>query len=71
MSAAVWGAGSLNKVTWDQVLPGGRRVFVVLLAVLSVYGRRLGLLEMGDDAARALGVRLEGSRLVLQWWAWL
>ncbi|SKC07988.1 iron complex transport system permease protein [Arthrobacter sp. 31Cvi3.1E] len=64
MSAAVWGAGSLNKITWDQVLPV-MIVFGALLVVLSFYGRRLGLLEMGDDAARALGVRLEGSRLVL------
>ena len=64
MSAAVWGAGSLNKVSWDQVLPVVG-TFAVLLVLLAFYGRRLGLLEMGDDAARALGVRLEGSRLVL------
>ncbi|MFJ4028848.1 FecCD family ABC transporter permease [Paenarthrobacter sp. NPDC089989] len=64
MSAAVWGAGSLNKVSWEQVLPVVL-IFAGLLAVLAFYGRRLGLLEMGDDAARALGVRLEGSRVVL------
>ncbi|MFI2565202.1 FecCD family ABC transporter permease [Paenarthrobacter sp. NPDC018779] len=64
MSAAVWGAGSLNKVSWEQVLPV-LLIFAGLLAVLAFYGRRLGLLEMGDDAARALGVRLEGSRVVL------
>ncbi|MFK0004490.1 FecCD family ABC transporter permease [Paenarthrobacter sp. NPDC090520] len=64
MSAAVWGAGSLNKVSWEQVLPVVL-IFAGLLAVLAFFGRRLGLLEMGDDAARALGVRLEGSRVVL------
>ncbi|MFJ4170995.1 FecCD family ABC transporter permease [Paenarthrobacter sp. NPDC089714] len=64
MSAAVWGAGSLNKVSWEQVLPVVL-IFAGLLGVLAFFGRRLGLLEMGDDAARALGVRLEGSRVVL------
>lgn len=64
MSAAVWGAGSLNKVSWDQVLPVVS-VLVMLWVVLAFYGRRLELLEMGDDAVKALGVRLERSRLVL------
>lgn len=38
---------------------------VVLLPVTFVLARRLGALELGDDAASALGVRVERSRLGL------
>ena len=64
MSAAVWGAGTLNRLSWDQVGPVAACT-LLLVAVLLPMSRRLGLLEMGDDAARALGVRLEASRLLL------
>ncbi|MCR4512782.1 iron chelate uptake ABC transporter family permease subunit [Aeromicrobium sp. 50.2.37] len=37
----------------------------VLLPVVLVLSRRLGALELGDDAASALGVDVERSRLVL------
>jgi iron complex transport system permease protein len=37
----------------------------VLLPIVLVFARRLSLLELGDDKARALGVRTEGARLVL------
>ncbi|RYY49787.1 MAG: iron ABC transporter permease [Actinomycetales bacterium] len=37
----------------------------VLLPVVLVLSRRLGALELGDDAASALGVSVERSRLVL------
>lgn len=63
MAAAAWGAGTLNRITWDQVGPV-LLCTAVLLGVLAAQGRRLGLLEMGDDAARALGVRLESTRLL-------
>jgi len=64
MSAAVWGAGTLNRVSWDHVLPVALST-LLLATVLLCFGKNLALLEMGDDAARALGVRLEVSRLVL------
>lgn len=64
MVAAVWGAGSLNGVTWQQTGVGSVLVAVLLLAVL-VLGRPLRQLELGDDAAQALGVRVEASRLLL------
>ncbi|UQE76366.1 iron chelate uptake ABC transporter family permease subunit [Gordonia sp. PP30] len=64
MSAAAWGAGSLSTSTWAQVW-----IAVVVLVVLAValvpYAGRMKLLEMGDDAATALGVRAERTRLVL------
>lgn len=62
--AALWGAGSVNDVDWSDV----RRALVAGgLAVLPVLwcGRRLGLLELGDDAARAFGVHVERTRLAL------
>ncbi|MFE4194263.1 iron-enterobactin ABC transporter permease [Paenarthrobacter sp. NPDC056912] len=64
LAAAVWGAGSLNGITWEQAAPAAVVVVVVGLATLGV-ARRMQLLEMGDDAARALGVRAEPTRLLL------
>ncbi|MFI2619506.1 FecCD family ABC transporter permease [Streptomyces sp. NPDC018584] len=62
--AVVWMTGSLDGRDWDQVWP-----LLVLCAVLVplvlVYGRPLRMLEMGDDVANALGVRVERTRLVL------
>lgn len=61
--AQLWLSGSLAGRSWDHAVP----VLVALLAllpVLLIQGRNLGLLEMGDDVARALGVRVEASRLV-------
>nr|WP_306422939.1 iron-enterobactin ABC transporter permease [Paenarthrobacter aurescens] len=64
LAAAVWGAGSLNGITWEQAAPAAVVAVVVGLATLAV-ARRMQLLEMGDDAARALGVRAEPTRLLL------
>ncbi|MFJ4027421.1 iron-enterobactin ABC transporter permease [Paenarthrobacter sp. NPDC089989] len=64
LAAAVWGAGSLNGITWEQAAPAAVVIVVVGLATLGA-ARRMQLLEMGDDAARALGVRAEPTRLLL------
>ncbi|HEY0215621.1 MAG TPA: iron chelate uptake ABC transporter family permease subunit [Cellulomonas sp.] len=64
MMAAVWGAGSLNALGWPQVGPTVA-LLVVLTPVLVALGRRAALLEMGDDAAHALGLRPELTRLAL------
>lgn len=62
--AAIWGAGSLNGLDWSDA-----RHAVIALAIIVLplcwYGRSLGLLELGDDAARALGLRVEQHRLGL------
>lgn len=60
--AQMWLSGSLAARSWDHAVPVMLAV-VLLLPVLLVQGRSLGLLEMGDDVARALGVRVEASRL--------
>jgi iron complex transport system permease protein len=64
MAAAVWGAGSLNGITWEQAAPAAAVVAVVGIATLFAE-RAMRMLEMGDDAARALGVRAEPVRLLL------
>ncbi len=63
-SAAVWLVGTLNGRTWEYVRLVGLAL-LVLTPLLLLYGRRLQLLEMGDDSARSLGVRVNRSRLIL------
>lgn len=64
ISAAVWGAGSLNATTWNQVAFGGAVIGALLVATARL-SRPLRQLELGDDAAAALGVRAEPARLAL------
>jgi iron complex transport system permease protein len=64
MSAQVWLIGSLNGRRWDHVRPVAL-VVAVLLPIAFYFSRRLALLEMGDDTARALGVPVGRTRLVL------
>lgn len=62
VTANLWLAGSLNARTWVHVWPvlGGVMVLVPLVALAA---RRLTMIEMGDDVARQLGVRVERTRL--------
>jgi iron complex transport system permease protein len=62
--AVVWLTGSLNGRSWDHARP----VALALAALLPVavgLARHLRLLELGDDAARGLGGRVELSRAAL------
>ena len=54
--AAHWMIGSVNGRGWEHVWPVAAALAVLVPAAL-VLARPLALLEMGDDAARALGVR--------------
>ncbi|MFI7597367.1 FecCD family ABC transporter permease [Actinoplanes sp. NPDC049681] len=60
-AAALWGQGTLNGLGWAQVTPVVVTVGALCLVLLA-YGPRLALLEMGEDAAAALGVRVEPTR---------
>jgi iron complex transport system permease protein len=60
----VWLTGSLNNRGWEQVWPLALSLVVILPAIL-LAGRRLSMLEMGDDAAHALGIPVERTRLYL------
>lgn len=64
MTATLWGTGTLNGMTWTKAQPALWLTPLATLAVL-LLGKRLQLLEMGDDSARALGVNAEASRLWL------
>ncbi|WP_372474065.1 FecCD family ABC transporter permease [Rhodococcus rhodochrous] len=57
-----WLTGSLNGATWGATVP----VIVALLVlgpVLLVQTRNLSMVQLGDDAAQALGVRVERTRV--------
>jgi iron complex transport system permease protein len=59
--ATVWLTGSLNGRSWDHVRPMAWAL-AVLLPLAVGLARQLRLLELGDDAARGLGTRVEGAR---------
>ncbi|SMX87062.1 iron complex transport system permease protein [Brevibacterium sp. Mu109] len=64
ISAAAWGAGSLAGITAGQL--AGATLLIVLFAVaLAPLAARLKALDLGDDAAAALGVKVERSRVLL------
>ncbi|WP_327147784.1 FecCD family ABC transporter permease [Nocardia sp. NBC_01329] len=64
MSAAAWGVGTLDGLTWDEIGPA--LIVLALLAVAVIPAAyRLQVLELGDDAARALGIRVGRARLAL------
>ncbi|WP_134324326.1 FecCD family ABC transporter permease [Cumulibacter soli] len=64
MAAATWGAGDLNGLRWIQVAPAGIAL-VVLVAGSVALTRRLQALDLGDDAAAGLGLRLSVTRPLL------
>lgn len=64
MAAAVWGAGTLNGLTLQSVTPVG--ILVVLVsALLLASSSQLRMLQLGDDLCRALGMRVERTKLLL------
>lgn len=62
--AVLWMTGTLDGRDWAQFWPL-LAVCAVLVPLVLGYGRPLRMLEMGDDAAYALGVKVERTRLVL------
>lgn len=64
LSAAVWGAGSLNGVGWDHAIPA-TIIIAAILPMVFLLARDMRQIELGDDTARALGVPVERSRLGL------
>ncbi|WP_052466573.1 FecCD family ABC transporter permease [Mobilicoccus massiliensis] len=62
-TAMRWLTGSVNDATWDAVLPLAVAVAVGVPVLLS-QAAHLRLLHLGDDAASALGVRVERTRVV-------
>ncbi|MBF6236833.1 FecCD family ABC transporter permease [Nocardia otitidiscaviarum] len=64
MSAAAWGAGSLNGLSWPQVGPALLMLAVLTIAVIPA-APRLRMLELGDDLAHAFGIRVGRARMLL------
>ncbi|MDR1512583.1 MAG: iron chelate uptake ABC transporter family permease subunit [Propionibacteriaceae bacterium] len=62
--ALAWLVGSTTGRTWTHVTVSAT-VLAVLGPVVLWQARALRTMEMGDDAARALGVRVAASRLAL------
>lgn len=62
--ALVWLNGSLNNSSWDRAAVLGLSL-LLLLPAAAVLARSLRGLELGDDAAAGLGIRVEPARLAL------
>jgi iron complex transport system permease protein len=58
-----WLTGSLNGATWEATVPA-LVALVVLAPVLLVLTRQLSALQLGDDTASALGIRVDRTRVV-------
>ena len=58
-----WLTGSLNGANWGSTVPV-LLALVVLGPVLLSQSRNLSTIQLGDDAARALGVRVERTRIL-------
>ncbi len=64
-SVMFWLLGSLALATWDLPLAVVAAVVLGATALLTVWGRRLDALAVGDETAHTLGVRPDRFRLVL------
>jgi len=61
VTAAVWQQGTLSGLTWLQVVPMTVCV-ALLISALVLLGPQLPVLQLGDDAAGALGLRPDRAR---------
>ncbi|MFC8303648.1 FecCD family ABC transporter permease [Specibacter sp. NPDC057265] len=59
-----WLTGSLNGTTWTQVVPAVLAL-AVFAPLLLAQGKNLASLQLGDDTAAALGVRVDRARLTM------
>ncbi|MEV8250110.1 iron chelate uptake ABC transporter family permease subunit [Microbacterium sp. NPDC076768] len=63
-TAMQWLAGSLNNASWERVLPVAIATVIIVPLMLG-NGRALGALQLGDESAAGLGVRVNATRLLL------
>ena len=63
-AAKAWQFGSLNAISWAQVRPL-MAAAILLLPLIVRFGRPAGILELGDDAATALGLNAARARGIL------
>lgn len=62
-TAGAWLTGSLSGRGWDHALPVAGAL-AVLVPVCAFLTRPLRMMEMGDDAARAVGINVEAVKVV-------
>ena len=62
-TAMQWLTGSLNNASWERVLPMAIAAAVIVPCVL-LQGRALGAMQLGDDSAAGLGVRVNLTRVL-------
>lgn len=63
-AAVAWGFGSFSALGYEQLLPFCL-VLVVVLPLVALVRRGFAQLELGDDAARSVGVNVERTRLTM------
>ncbi|MFF3028655.1 FecCD family ABC transporter permease [Microbacterium sp. NPDC057944] len=63
-AAIAWGFGSFSGLGYEQLVPFAV-VLAALLPLVAVTRRGFAQLELGDDAARALGIDVERTRLTM------
>lgn len=61
--AAVWITGSLNGRSWEQLVPVAIALAVLALPT-ALLARNVGILELGDERAAALGVAPVATRVL-------
>lgn len=64
LSASIWGSGSIALVDWAALRPALIALAVAVVALVALHPQ-LRQLELGDDSARAHGVRAEPARVAL------
>src|SRR5205823_1043952 len=62
--AFIWLSGSLNNRGWSDLHTVGVALLVIL-PLVPIMSRQLGALQLGDETARSLGIRVEASRRTL------
>jgi iron complex transport system permease protein len=62
-TAGAWLTGSLSGRGWDHAIPVAFAL-AVLVPVCLYLARPMRMIEMGDDAAKAMGIRVEPVRAV-------
>lgn len=63
-AVVAWGFGSFSALGYEQLVPFVL-VLLVILPLVALARRGFSQLELGDDAAKALGVRVERRRLTM------
>ena len=64
MMVGFWSAGSINRVTWNSLVPV-LILAAVVVALVALLAPALKQMELGDDAATTQGVKVERTRLLL------